>query len=117
MQYLDIAKYLFFPHLIVPVCVPEISSDCCEEMTAGPYHFTLLGDTKDCNNKCGYNLSLSYQPASAGSKVCLPPPVMCNASKRAEADYQGEYEVDVHNNLDYEVTVTVTAIPTLIFNF
>ena len=86
-------------------------------MTAGPYHFTLLGDTKKCNKKCGYKLSLSYQPASAGSIVCLPPPVMCNASTPAEADYQGEFEVNVHNNLDYAVMVTVRAVPTMSFSF
>ena len=86
-------------------------------MSASPYHFTLLGDTKECNNKCGYKLSLSYQPASAGSTVCLTPPVMCNASSPAEADYQGEFEVDVHNNLDYAVMVTVRAVPTMSFSF
>ena len=86
-------------------------------MTAGPYHFTLLGDTKECNKKCVYRLSLSYQPVSAGSTVCLPPPVMCNASTPAEADYQGEYEVDVHNNLDYAVMVTVRSTQTEVSNF
>ena len=108
---------LYFTHLIDPVCVPAISSDCCEEMSAGPYHFFSLGDTKECNNKCGYKLNLSYQPTSSGSTVCLPPPVMCNASTRAEVDNQDEYDVEIINNLDYAVTVTVTAIPSWSVNF
>ena len=93
-------------------------------MISGPYRFTFLeyAAREGCYNKCRYKLNLSYQPASEGSIVCLPPPVMCqsrsNYSAQTESSYRpGSYNVEIHNNLDYLVMVTVLAIPNMSFKF